>query len=277
MISVSHLTALDAPPEDFIRDAARAGFDAVGLRINPPAHTPDQWPVAGNTQRAKALRRIADDSGIAVLEVETFSIWPDFKLEALWPGLEAGAELGARFILSAGIDDEEGRLVENYGRLCEAASQFGLTVGFEFMPFRPMATLEQAVRILEAVNRPNARLLVDTLHLDRSGSGAGDLVGRARDLVGYVHLCDAAAEPPEPARFAEEARNARFYPGEGGLPLAELVETLPEDTAYSIEAPNPLYRHFPPAERLRIAGEVSRRFFHHVRAAAPEERTSHAL
>ncbi|NTA13938.1 sugar phosphate isomerase/epimerase family protein [Agrobacterium tumefaciens] len=277
MISVSHLTALDASPEDFICHAADAGFDAVGLRINPPVHTPDQWPVAGDITRAKALRRIADDLGIAILEIETFSIWPDFTIEKLLPGLEAGAELGARFVLSAGIDDEQARLVENYGTLCDAAAGFGLTVGLEFMPFRPMATLVHTLRTIEAVNRPNAKLLIDTLHLDRSGSGVSEITGRVRDHLGYVHLCDAVAKRPSPEKFAEEARNARFYPGEGVLPLADIVRALPQAAAFSIEAPNPHYRHLAPAERIRIAGEKTRAFFNNIRAQAPEERTSHAL
>ncbi|WP_045016147.1 sugar phosphate isomerase/epimerase family protein [Agrobacterium arsenijevicii] len=277
MISVSHLTALDASPEDFIRHAADAGFDGVGLRINPPAHTPDQWPVAGDIKRAKALRRIADDLGIAVLEVETFSIWPDFAAAKLLPGLEAGAELGASFVLSAGIDEDQARLIENYGQLCDAAAGFGLTVGLEFMPFRPMATLDHTLRTIEAVNRPNAKLLIDTLHLDRSGSTVGDITGRVLDHLGYVHLCDAVAERPSPEKFAEEARNARFYPGEGALQLADLVKVLPHETAYSVEAPNPRYAHLPPAERIRIAGEKTRTFFNNIRAQAPEERTSHAL
>lgn len=277
MISVSHLTALDASPEDFIRHAAEAGFDGVGLRINPPAHTPGEWPVAGDIRRAKVLRRIADDLGITILEVETFSIWPDFSIDKLLPGLEAGAELGARFVLSAGIDDEQARLVEHYENLCDAAAEFGLTVGFEFMPFRPMATLDHTLRTIEAVNRPNAKLLIDTLHLDRSGSGVDDITGRVLKHLGYVHLCDAVAEQPSPEKFAEEARNARFYPGEGALPLADIVRALPQSTAFSIEAPNPLYKHLAPAERIRIAGEKTRAFFNNIRAQTPEERTSHAL
>ena len=42
MISVSHLTALDASPEEFIDGAAAAGFEGVGLRILPPRHAPMQ-------------------------------------------------------------------------------------------------------------------------------------------------------------------------------------------------------------------------------------------
>ena len=43
-LSVFHLTALDASPEEFVDHARAAGFGAVGLRINPPPHTPTPEP-----------------------------------------------------------------------------------------------------------------------------------------------------------------------------------------------------------------------------------------
>src|ERR1700722_7570909 len=95
LISVSHLTALEASPEDFVTFAAAAGFNAVGLRISPPQHTPQQWPVAGDLPRARELRRRCDDLGLAVLEIESFSMGPNTDAEALRPGFAAGAALGA--------------------------------------------------------------------------------------------------------------------------------------------------------------------------------------
>lgn len=67
-LCVSHLTALDASPETFVQAAAAAGFDAVGLRINPPPYTPDHWPVARDPVRTRRLRQQIDDCGLAVLE-----------------------------------------------------------------------------------------------------------------------------------------------------------------------------------------------------------------
>lgn len=268
MIAVSHLTTLDASPEDFLDHAAAAGFDGVGLRILPTKHAPGLWPVAGDLPRAKRLRAKADDLGLAVLEIEAFSVWPDMKVDEMLPGLEAGGILGARFVLAAGIDEDEGRLADNFAALCDAAAGFGITVAMEFMPFRPMATLPQALRIHRAVGRKNARLLVDTLHLSRSGAKPADVFKLDRSLLGYIHLCDAAAIIPPASEFTNEARNGRFYPGEGGLPLRELIGGLSPDVPISLEAPNPRYADRSAAQRVRIAGDVTRRFIEDSRAAA---------
>ena len=56
MICVSHLTALDAPPELFITAAANAGFTGVGLRVLPPRHAPLQYPVAVDPLRAEMFQ-----------------------------------------------------------------------------------------------------------------------------------------------------------------------------------------------------------------------------
>ena len=110
------------------------------------------------------------------------------------------------------------------------------------------------------VAQPNAGILVDALHLIRSGGRPADVAALKPGTVSYVHLCDALAREIAPADFAEEARTNRLYPGEGGLPLGELLQALPADTPLSLEAPNARYADRPPAEQLRIAGEVTRAF-----------------
>ncbi|WP_116131414.1 sugar phosphate isomerase/epimerase [Tropicimonas sp. IMCC34043] len=257
IVSVSHLTALEASPEDFIDHAAAAGFNAVGLRINPPAHTADRWPVAGDPGRARALRTRADDAGIRIFEVETFSIWPDFDIEKLLPGLEAGAVMGASMMVCAGIDDDEPRMIDSFGQLADRAAGFGLSVGIEFMPFRPMATLASARRVWTAVARPNARILIDALHLFRSGGSIAEVAALDPASVGYLHLCDAPLQSPSAGGFAEEARGHRLYPGEGGLPLVELLSALPPELPVSVEAPTRNHAHAPMAEQIRRAGAVT--------------------
>lgn len=272
LVSVSHLTALDAAPEAFIDHAAAAGFDAVGLRTNPPAHTPDRWPVTGDPARARALRRRADAAGIRVFEAETFSIWPDFRLEAFLPGLEVAAILGARVLVSAGIDEDEARMIDNYARLADAAAAHDLTLGIEFMRFRPMRALSDAVRVQRAVGHANARILIDALHLARCGAGPADVAALDPAVLGYIHLCDAAAEAPADGDFAREARTARQAPGTGGLPLAALLAAVPADLAVSVEAPDPAHATLPDADKLRLSAEATRAFFARLKSeGAPDD------
>ena len=259
MISVSHLTALDAPPEEFIADAAAAGFEGVGLRIFPPKHAPNQWPVVGDRPRVAALKRQADDLGIRIFEAESFGMAADVRVSALGPALETAAELGASYIVSGGIDDDEERLVAGYAALGEAAQSFGLGMAIEFMPTRPMRSLADAVRVLRKVAHPNAKLLIDALHLARSGGAPEDVAVLDPRTIAYIHLCDAPAERTAPS-LVEESRAGRLYPGEGGLPLHRLMELLPADMSLSLEAPNGLHAALPPRERLRLAGESTLRF-----------------
>lgn len=267
MICVSNLTALDATPEEFIDGAAAGGFEGCGLRILPPKHAPDQYPIAVNPQWTRELKQRADDRGIRIWEAESFGIDRDTDVDAMRFALEAAAMLGAQWIVSGGIDDDESRLVANYAKLAEAASGFGLGMAIEFMPSRPMRSLVDALRVLAKVDHPSAKLLIDTLHLERSG-GTPEDVGRVDPAkLAYVQVCDAAQGPPPTLQaLVEESRHGRLFPGEGVLPLTRLYDLLPADIPTSLEAPHARHAHLPPRERLKLAGAATLRFVAAMRA-----------
>jgi sugar phosphate isomerase/epimerase len=266
MISVSHLTALDAPPEEFISYAARAGFTGVGLRILPPKHAQGRYPVAGDAPRVKRLRRLADDEGIQIFEAESFGIDVDTDPKDMVPALEAAAELGASFIVSGGIDPDEDRLAARYAQLAEEAARFRIGMVIEFMPSRPMATLQDALRVMGKVRHPNAKLLIDTLHLVRSGGTVAEVGELDPALIGYIHLCDAYAAHPGRDHLTQESREGRLFPGEGQLELAELLRMLPPTMPISLEAPHLVHGSLPPRERLAIAGKTTVGFVNSVRS-----------
>lgn len=267
-LSVSHLTALDAAPEDFVRHAAQAGFEAVGLRINPPPHTPAHWPVAADPRRTAALRRQIDDLGLSVLETEGFGLREDFSLDAVLPGLEASAVLGARFVLSGGVHGSLDWQIERYGRLAEAAAGFGLAVGAEFITWNALRTLAQARQVQAAVGASNLGILVDTLHLARTGGTAGDLLATPPQAFAYVQLCDAGAAVPAGLDVIAEARGHRLLPGEGELPLAGYLAALPGGIPITVEAPPAGRAHLPAAERIAAAYRATRDFLEHAPTGA---------
>lgn len=263
MICVSHLTAIDASAEDFIDGASAAGFDGVGLRVIPPQHAPTRV-IAGDGPRIAALRRRADDQGIRIFEAESFGIDADTHIPNYLPALEAAAELGAAFIVSGGIDPDEERLATHYAELAELAQGFGLVLAIEFMPIRPMKSLADALRVIGKVHHSNARILIDALHLARSGGLPKDVASVDPALIAYVQLCDAPNPPVQPLQ--EESRQGRLYPGEGGLPIAQLMNALPANIPVSVEAPHRHLAHRTPHERLRLAGQMTRHFINTVRA-----------
>jgi sugar phosphate isomerase/epimerase len=122
----------------------------------------------------------------------------------------------------------------------------------EFTAWRPIRTLASAVAI--ARGSDGAGLLLDTLHIQRCGVTAAELAAVDQALLGYLQLCDAPARPPHgigvPAQMPRgqqaragddavlEARTMRLPPGEGELPLAELLGVLPDGLPVSVEAPS---------------------------------------
>ena len=80
-------------------------------------------------------------------------------------------------------------------------------------------------------------MLIDALHFSRSGGWPSHIAGIDASLLKYAQICDAvAAIPSEAGDLIREARTGRLLPGEGALPLRDLV-ALPAAIPLSIEAP----------------------------------------
>jgi sugar phosphate isomerase/epimerase len=270
MISVSHMTALDSEPERMVDAAVKAGFQGVGLRIFPPRHAPDQYPVTGDWPRIRSLRARAEDQGIRIFEAESFGIGPDFQRDDYARALEAAEGLNAGVIVSAGIDDDLDRLAENYAWLAEASADHGIRMAMEFMPYRGMRTLSDALSVHAKVNHPNAKLLIDAVHLSRSGATVADLAAIPdRSIIGHFHICDAPATiPATDAQKMAESREARLYPGQGGLPLRDMLALLPADCSISLEAPHRDQQAWSVEERVMDAGRVTLGFLNATDIAA---------
>jgi len=85
-------------------------------------------------------------------------------------------------------------------------------------------------------------------------SSAADLAVLDPDLIGYVQLCDA----PLVSKFSsymQEAMTERMVPGQGELPLLEILEAVPRDRIVSLELPllSQAKAGIGPLERLRPA------------------------
>lgn len=241
-------------------DAAHAaGFGGVGLRLNPLL--PTDPVIAGNPQAQQDIEAALARTGLQVIEVGVFPITAGINVEALAPVLAFSHKIGARFLTCPVEDTDKFRRIENFIRLCELAETCGLDALIEFNPYSACPDLEAAVNIVTASGRSNAKLLIDALHLSRSGGKPSDLMTIDPDLVALVHLCDAPP-PPQGNRsqdeLRKESRTARMYPGEGALWLAELLDVISPSVPLSIEAPSAAHAHLPAGERARLAFEATR-------------------
>ena len=182
---------------------------------------------------------------------------------ALRAVLALSQKLGGRFIVCPIEDGDVTRRRDTFARLADLAAEHGLGALVEFNPYSGCRSLAEAVELACSVRRPNAALVLDALHLSRSGGHPRDLAQVDPALLKLVHFCDAPPFVPD-GRSAEElrreSRTARLQPGEGGLWLAELLDALPRDIPISIEAPSARHAGLPAAERARLSREATLAF-----------------
>jgi len=216
---------LHVDPFTLASAAAAAGFDGIGLRLSAE-HSVEP------AERA-ALASHLDSLGLFVHDAEVHRISesaPDPR-----PLIEQAAELGARNLLVVSdlphTPDGSRRTEQELSALVSLCSAAGMRVGLEYMAWTNPATSADARRLAESTG---AVVLVDVLHHTRVGEGAQELEQLMRSgCLGWVQVCDAPLQQPDD--LVQEARHRRLPPGEGALPIAELLSVIDRDVVLSVE------------------------------------------
>ncbi len=259
-LSLAHLTVLEVGPPELIDLAADAGFRAVGLRLVSPMAGGIEYPLKAGSAGLREMCRRMQERGVQVSDIEVVRLAADTDVTAYAAVFEAGAELGARRVCINVDDPVRTRVIERFAALCDLAAPFGLSLDVEFMIWRPVARLQDAVEIVASAAPPNGFVLVDALHLTRSGGDAAAVAAIDRRLIGSVQLCDAPLRSPPPEAIVDEARGARLLPGEGELPLLALLAALPDEVPLAVEAPmSALHPELGPLRRATLAYEATTR------------------
>lgn len=256
-ISLAYLTVDGADPLQHIAAAAKAGFQAAGLRILPPRHLANAPAVVGNPSLIRAIKRACSEAGISLLDAEVVSITAASTRAELQEVVDVAAELDFSFVQTVIEDPDEQRALERLGELAELAAVAKMRIALEFMHFRAVTDLQHAMRLIKLAGQPNVQVLVDALHLARSGGTPEQVAAAEPGTIALAQLCDAPAEAPPPDKLAQEARTARLYPGAGALPLCDLLDALPDGVPLSIEVPNAAYLLRSEDERARCAIEAA--------------------
>jgi len=256
-ISLAHLTVLDTTPPELVTVAAAAGFRTIGIRLTatPSVGVPPYDMLREGPMLRETLARMAD-TGVSVLDTEFLRFEPDQPVGVPEGFLEVSARLGARYVLVMSAEPAESRTLERFGELCEQAAAYGLQVGLEFAVYTGVRTLAHAAEMIERSKRTNASVIIDALHFSRSGGLPAHVAQADPALFRYAQICDAGPDMPRPddtPSLIREARTGRLLPGEGVLPLRELVAALPPGLPLAIEAPDRTTAHLPALERAKRA------------------------
>ena len=241
LLSLAAGVHLELDPADMVSVAASTGWPACGLWFDNTSWT---------SSTTREARRRLDDSGIVALDLEPIIPAPQVQDHGERV-IETAAELGARNVLFASRLPDLSSTAERFAQLCSVAQACGVRLVCEFLPIFPLRTLKMAADIVADHPSTVAGILVDNLHLARSGGSITDLADIERDRLPYLQVADAPLHSPGgTAALRDEALEMRTIPGEGELPIDDLLRAVP-DVALSFEVRSTRLREqFPdPADR----------------------------
>ncbi|AMO73146.1 sugar phosphate isomerase/epimerase family protein [Sphingorhabdus sp. M41] len=244
--------------------AARLGCAHIssGLTQLPEPFNPfgfPDWSLRDDPQLRREMIAAPRDHEVSISLGEGFGIRPQINVAQRERDVDIMAELGARGLGAVCMEPDNVRAIEELALLTEMAAARDMLVTLEFGPGLAIANCGQALAALRAVDMPNFKLLIDSMHFFRSGGTVAEIAAVDPTQIGYVQLCDVPLMSALPS-YMDEAMNARLAPGAGELPLAEFVAVLPHDIPFGLEIPNiALAGAVPdPAERLQPAVVAAR-------------------
>jgi sugar phosphate isomerase/epimerase len=235
---------LNADPAGFVDAAATAGWTATGIWYDAASWT---------SRTTVEVQRRLDDHGMVALDMEVVRMGADLDYgESL---IDAAVELGARNILTVSSFTDSAETADRFAELCQRAAPAGIRVCIEFMRFTRVRTLADAIDIVRRADQPNGGILVDLLHVVRSGTTFDEVAAADPALFPYVQWCDGTAEPRgwERGEVIADALDDRSIPGEGQLAVSEFERLFADEVPFSLEVRSKALRNaFPdPVERAR--------------------------
>jgi len=257
-LTLGWLTLINTKSADVITAAAGAGFRSASIRITGRKLGDGYEPIVGNPAMIRELRQRMDDGGVTMSNTSVYHLSPEITLEALLPAIDATVELGARVMVATCTDPDHARWVDFMGPYCAAAAQAGITLALEFVPFSEARTIAVGADLVRRTGASNFGLLIDSLHLSRSGGTPADIAQVDPAQIVFAQLCDAVKTIPPRDQLANEARTARLYPGDGELPLYDFMDALPAGIEIEIEMPRGDLALGTGLEQARRAGAATR-------------------
>jgi 2-keto-myo-inositol isomerase len=228
VITLNSSTIRPTPLEEKVGIAAQAGYQGIELWSNELT----DYAKAGKS--LEGLGKRIKDLGLIVPNI--IGLWdcmPEGEaehqqtLDRVKRQMEDARKVGATHIAAIPTPDRPNIdllwAAERYRELLTIGDEFGVIPAVEFVGFlQGVHRLGQAAAIAIETDHRKACLVADTFHLYRGGSGFNGVRGLSSPLIAVFHFSDAPAQPP---RF-EQRDSDRVYPGDGILPLVQLIRDL---------------------------------------------------
>jgi sugar phosphate isomerase/epimerase len=238
-LSIEPLSVMGLPPVDFVNLAADLGLQHVTLFLESMPNNPygyPEWSLRQDAGLRKDMKQALRSRGVTPALADGFVIRPDTDIHASAADFDIVAELGAPQVNTVSFDPDMPRTIDQFGTVAELAARAGMQTTMELCPIMPVRDLATALDVVGQVGRTDFRLLIDTMHVFRSGATVAEVAGLDPGLIGYIQLADVPWQPTIPD-YMEEACFERMIPGTGELPLLDVLAALPRDVVIGLEVP----------------------------------------
>jgi sugar phosphate isomerase/epimerase len=236
-IAIEFISALGQPPVQYVELVRRLGVSHIGLGLMPVTANPHNfapWALHKDAQLRRDTKQALADNGVAISVGEGFLNFPQGWLIEPEAGLDVMAELGAPVVNLVNLDDDQSRAFDRMAAVVDGARARGMKAVFEFLADRPFGTVQSAAAMAKKMGR-DFKIVVDMMHVIRSGGTAVDLAALDHGVIGYIQVCDATLA--READYADASANQRMTVGEGEFPILDMLNALPRLNITGVEAP----------------------------------------
>jgi sugar phosphate isomerase/epimerase len=212
-----------------VQTASEAGFTAMGF-----------WHTDLRNIRKKysfvEMKHILDGHGITHIELEWLLDWfctdqrrvASDETRALL--LDAAEALGAHHIKIGDLGNDcanVAQMTDAFGPLCRQAAERGTNVLFEMLPaqFSRAPSLDDVLSICRGAGAANGGVMLDNLHLQRSGTPPEDIVRKiGRHVPLGVEINDGMLATP--VDLEDSVINKRLLPGDGEFDIEAFLHAV---------------------------------------------------
>ncbi len=192
-----------------ISAAGLAGYDHVGLDVpSLAAHEMQGLP-------PEAVRECMDQAGVTCFELVPLTLTADEAAvnEGLDRLVRYAPVLGARQVLAVVRGPVTPDVVASTRKGAERLVELGVATSVEFLPNLEVNSIDAVRRLLEAVEQPELRVVVDSWHFFTGPDTWESLDALPAERLGFVQFSDAVAATS--GDVVEEYCHRRVLPGQG--------------------------------------------------------------